>query len=81
MAKFAVFSFPAYYPRGGMGGYVRSFDTQDEAESFASTYAHPVYSLEEFREVVNCETMEVVGEWSERPYNSKTIVRIGHNEE
>lgn len=81
MAKFALFSYPAYYPSGGMGDYVASFDTQEEAENIASTYETPGYQLSEFREVVNCETMEVVGEWSEQPYNAKTIVRIGHDEQ
>lgn len=73
MAKFALFSYPAYYPSGGMGDYVASFDTQEAAESVAGAYETPGFHLHEFREVVNCETMEVIGEWSERPYNSKKL--------
>ena len=35
MRRFAVFKSPYYYPYGGMGDFVKSFDTKEEADAFA----------------------------------------------
>ena len=35
MKRFLVFSYPAYYPKGGWNDYDAEFDTEEEAIIFA----------------------------------------------
>lgn len=75
MAKFALFSFEQYYPSGGMDDYVGSFDTKEAAEKIASVYDPPGYSLCQFRQVVDCASLDVVSEWVEEFDGTKNVVR------
>ena len=34
MKRFAVFGFDDYYPYGGMGDFMKSFDTEEQAKEF-----------------------------------------------
>lgn len=44
--RFAVFRMPHYYPHGGMGDFIKSFDTREEAEALAKSLDKKGYDID-----------------------------------
>ena len=52
--RFIVFAYGQYYPRGGMADVVASFDSFEEAKSYAKTLN------EDYVEILDCLIGEIV---------------------
>lgn len=67
MKRFLLFSGDAYYPKGGFWDCNLSFDTVQEAVSFATTKNNDYFD-QDWYHVVDTKTMKVVANGGESCY-------------
>lgn len=68
MKRFLLFSFPEYYPCGGMGDVKHQFDTIEEARAWLGKEEN-LYDLSEYAYLFDCEKREVV--WDKEEFFNK----------
>ena len=61
MKRFILFSFPDYYPSGGLGDVKMDFDTKEEFDLWYSIEENK-YSLSDTAYLFDCETKVYVWE-------------------
>jgi len=59
MKQYALFGYDQYYPLGGWEDYKGSFDTPEEAV----TYAHAISYQQDYWQVVDLHTGSIVNQW------------------
>lgn len=60
MKRFLLFSYPEYYPSGGLGDVLHEFDSL-EVQPFVDAL---IYGLSESAYVFDCEKREIVKDYS-----------------
>ncbi len=57
--QFLLFSFPEFYPSGGLGDITEEFDTEQAARAYIEKN---LYNLSEYAYLFDCQTRNVI--WS-----------------